>query len=137
MVCSAAPVWRASAATPTTVNVVAAAIAIGASTAARRQSESRVASQPENPVAEVLHSLFHPCVHLAVRHRQRASGSQCRTGPGQAFRPQSYSQCCEGEKEWGWQAKAPAPPRAGRVHALVGQPSACKRPLADAFFLTF
>src|ERR1035441_8169118 len=29
-----------------------------------------------------------------------------------------------------WQAKAPAPPRASRWHALVGQASACQRPLA-------
>src|ERR1035441_753488 len=31
-----------------------------------------------------------------------------------------------------WQAKAPAPPRASRWHALVGQASACQRPLAGA-----
>src|ERR1035441_828332 len=31
-----------------------------------------------------------------------------------------------------WQAKAPAPPRASRGHALVGQASACQRPLAGA-----
>ena len=39
------------------------------------------------------------------------------------------------QSKWHW-AKAPAPPRASRLHALVGQASACQRPLAGAFFLT-
>src|ERR1035441_6644082 len=41
----------------------------------------------------------------------------------QPGRPRAYSS----------QAKAPAPPSASRLHAKVGQASACQRPLAGAF----
>src|ERR1017187_5532412 len=43
----------------------------------------------------------------------------------------------EAEKKCGTQAKPPAPPTASHLHALVGQASACQRPLAGAFFLSF
>src|ERR1035438_10210088 len=41
------------------------------------------------------------------------------------------------EKKCGTQAKPPAPPTASHLHALVGRASACQRPLAGAFFLSF
>src|ERR1019366_929067 len=49
----------------------------------------------------------------------------------------SEPRALEAERKCGTQAKPPAPPRASHLHALVGQASACQRPLAGAFLFTF